>query len=606
VRAFSERGARWKIGLAALALAGLAGWIAVGLHTERSTRPFAWTARRLSVPANVTENDCSISPDGTKIAYLADSSAALMIFSIDSSDTRTVDRLPPGEGNYFNVGWSSDGSKLVASRCDALGNATVVLVDLITGHREVLARLGALGPEQVHDLHASLSPHGDLLAVRRGYRPATGAFLELGVLDIRTGTERIVARGGENEFINPPIWAPTGARLAYVLTRGFEEYSRVETCDLRGKRTTVVEDSSNGLQPYGYAYPSLQWLDDHRLLYALRPGHHGDLGDAEWWSIQVDPATGQTSGEARQEYALPGAGVHSPSASRDGHVAFAAQRVFRQLGLIGTDGRARYPELTSGAQLGNLQFPVWSNDARRLFVRSDKNPARIAIGWLGLDDGRFEPLPTEINTLDRPLCLTSDDREVLCARGSKLAAIRVADGVERVVADPFPGIVLRASRSDAWVAVEHLGSDIVVRDFNPGAGLGAVRFRYPANGLEEGFPPTADLSPDGKWLVVLRPDAPGYDVLDAARGRLLRRIDLPSKSYPQSVRWSPDGTSLYATGLDGPANFWIARLGERGIDRLIWKSEHVWPGYLDVSRDGTTLGFTSLELNTELWLLQPR
>jgi hypothetical protein len=502
------------------------------------------------------------------------------------------------------VGWSADGSKLVASRCDALGNATVVLVDLITGRRDILARLGRLGPGQVDDLQASLSPRGDLLAIRSEYRPATGRFLELRVQDVHTGTQRILIHGGSNEFIGPPTWAPTGERLAYVVARGHDESSRVETCDLRGGRTIVVDDSTDGLEPYGYDHPSLQWLDNHRLLYALRPGRHGDLGDAEWWSIRVDPGTGHLSGAARREYALPGAAVYSPSASRNGRIAFAAARYFRQLGLIGTDGRPRYPELTSGAQLTNLLFPIWSNDNRRLFVRSDENPSRISVGWIGLEDGRFEPLPTAIGDRDRPLCLTSDGQEALCLMGSRLAAIRVADGVARVVADPFPGIVLRAARSGDWVAVEHLGNDLVVRDFSVGAGPGVVRFRYPAKGLDEGFSPTADLSPDGTRLVVLRSDEPGYDVLDATSGRILRRIDLPATSYPQSVRWSADGARLYATGMEEIARYWIARLGERGIDRLIWKSQSVWPGYLAISPDGTTLAFTSSESSTELWILE--
>jgi hypothetical protein len=368
----------------------------------------------------------------------------------------------------------------------------------------------------------------------------------------------------------------------------------------------VVVDSAGGLLPYSGDYPSLQWLDGHHLLSALRPLRYGEHRDAEWWSIPVDPATGRASGEARQEFALPGAAVHSPSASRTGLVAFTAERSLREVQLIGTDGRARYPELSSGAQLANLHFPIWSNDGRRLLVGSSEDPSRVSIGWIGLADGRFERLPIAVSTTEQPLCFTGDGQEFLCVIGSRLAAIRVADGVTRVVADPFRGIVLRAGRSDTWLALEHLGSDLVARNFSPIAGPGAIRFRYPAKGLAEGFPPAADLSPDGARLVVLRSDAPGYDILDAVSGRTLRRIDLPPKSNAQSVRWSADGAALYATGLDGIAKFWIARLGARGIDRVIWRSEQVWPGYLSISPDGTTLAFMSLEITDELWLMQRR
>jgi Tol biopolymer transport system component len=421
-------------------------------------------------------------------------------------------------------------------------------------------------------------------------------------VDVRTGAERILVKGS-NEFIGPPTWAPTGARLAYVLSRGYD-YTRLETCDLRGRRTIVVVDTADGLEPYGNVYPTLLWLDAHRLLYALRPLRQGQHRPGEWWSMRVDPATGRASGQPRQEYALPGAAVHSPSASRTGQVAFTAGRSLRELQLIGTDGRARYPELASGTQLTNLFFPIWSNDGRRLLVSSSENPSQPSIGWVGLADGRFERLPVAVSATEQPLRFTSDDRELLRVVGSRLVATRVADGVTRVVADPFPGIVLRAGRSDTWLALEHVGSDLVARNFSPATGPGAIRFRHPAKGLEEGITPPADLSPDGTRLVVRRGDAPGYDILDAANGRTLRRIDLPSKSYPQTVQWSPDGATLYASGMDGFSKYWIARLGARGVDRLIWRSEEVWPGDLAISPDGTTLAFTSLKDDYELWLME--
>jgi hypothetical protein len=56
--------------------------------------------------------------------------------------------------------------------------------------------------------------------------------------------------------------------------------------------------------------------------------------------------------------------------------------------------------------------------------------------------------------------------------------------------------------------------------------------------------------------------------------------------------------------MDGLASYWIVRVGEHGIDRVIWKSEDVWPGELSVSPDGSTLAFTSLDMRDELWILE--
>jgi WD40 repeat protein len=154
------------------------------------------------------------------------------------------------------------------------------------------------------------------------------------------------------------------------------------------------------------------------------------------------------------------------------------------------------------------------------------------------------------------------------------------------------------------VAVERSGDDFVVRDFDPKIGPGAMRFRYKVPGFDPHEQSSEDLSPDGTRLVVLRADLPGYAVLDASSGRELDRIRLPAHSFPQSVRWAADGTTLYASGQDVIAGKWIVRLGAHGVEQVLWKSENVWPGYLDLSPDGSTIAFTSLEFNHDMWLIE--
>jgi serine/threonine protein kinase/Tol biopolymer transport system component len=601
-RLLAAPGAWWKLVIPVVAVAGLAWWIvaSTGMHDDGPAAH--WTARQIPMPPEMWDiPDYSLSADGSRIAYVSDSRTALSVFSIETSDTRVVDRLAPGEGSYTSVSWASDGSKLAVARCDAAGEATEVLVDPITGRRQVWVRLGKIGATELLDAQPALSPDGRFVAVRSDYRPATSRFHALNLVDVATGAVRALARSGRDQFIGPPAWAPGGARLAYVLERGNGEYSRIETCDLRGSRTQVVEDSTGALSPYGYDYRTLLWLGDDRLLYAL--DQPGSLSD--WWTVRID-AAGRPRGKPRQAYGLAGAAVVGPTQSHEGSVAFTALRRPRRLTFLGTDGMTRYPALERGVLLAGLREPIWSWDGGSLFVRSEENPTHVAIGRVALSTGRFEAIVPIRQHRDRPLCPTPDARDLLCSIDSQLVAVPLGGGAPRLLAKSFHGAVLYARRADRWAAVDHVGHDIIVRDFNPGTGLGAIRFRIPAAELDETESPTADLSPDGMRLVILRGDNTGYDVLDAESGRAEGRIPMPANSYPQSIRWAPDGTTLYATAQDGPATYWIARLGMKGVDRVIWKSEDTWPGELGLSPDGTTLAFTAMRMTSELWIMKPQ
>lgn len=595
---------RW-VGLAGASLALLlaAVWVGKGIHARHELPSGGWTAQRFSLPGPVLDTDhWALSPDGRKVAYLPDS-ATISVMSLGSTDSRVLDHLEPEDGTYVGIAWNADGTNLIATRCDRGGNATAVRVDAVTGTRSVLAGLGPLGPDQAEDVRMVLSPNGTRMAVRRAYRRQTGEFAELDVVDLPAGTERCLVRG-EPDHVGPPTWAPNSNRIAYTLERGNREYSRIETCDLRGARTIVLEDSTGGLAPYAYPHRSLGWLSENRLVYSIRSHRQGQLGDQELWAIRMDPATGRRLGRPALLYAMAGAQIHSPSISSDGRrIAFDAMRNTRELKFIDTSGQPRFQTLTARSQLTGLQGPVWSPNGLGLFVKSDGNSEKGSIGRIRLSDGRFELLLPASTTRDYPMSLSPDGKILFCAIGPRLVALPLSGGAPRTMADPFVGIVLCA-RSGRCLAVEHARDEFVVRDFDPAAGPGSVRFRYPARGFEERFRPTADLSPDGLRLALLRPDGSGYDILDSTNGRELGRVNLPAQAFPQSVRWSADGSSLYCSGLNALAPYWIAHVGPSGVDRLVWRDDAVWPGEIAVSPDGSQLAFTSISFDHELWMIE--
>lgn len=597
---------RW-IGGAAIAVAALAS-LFLFTPLRRVVAPGqaqSWNARKLNIPPEALDNsrgEVAISPDGTKAAYLPDL-ATISVLSLATNESRVIERLEPDEGAYTTIDWTTDGAKMIATRCDHAGEATAVLIDAVTGEHQVIAQLGRLGLAQSLDVKISLSPNRTLLAVRRDYRPREGLFGALDLLDLRTGTERSLVRAMPSH-IGPPAWAPASNRIAYTLAEGDEEHSRIETCDVSGRRATAFQDSTLNLEPFGVPYRTVRWAANDRLIVTARPGIRG-TANAELLEVPIDPRGRRRSSSAKQIYAMPGASISSPSISSDGtRIAFLTDRQNREMKFVGTDSRPRFENLANRPQMMGLEFPVWTRDGSGLFVRSEGGFQGAAIGRVRLSDGRFEPLLPTASDSDRPLTVTKDESELLCIIGHSLMAVPVSGGKPRTIADPFTGVVLCPRNSTACLAIQHVGDSLLVRDFNASSGLGSIRFSYSVKGLEEGTRPNVAISPDGAHIALLRPEASGYVILDARHGREEGRVEFPDRSFPQSVQWAADGASLYATGMDRLAPYWIAHCTLRGYDRLLWRDDLVWPGQLALSPDGSTLAFTGLSFGKEMWMIE--
>ncbi len=94
-------------------------------------------AERLST-GDVYEDGPSISPDGTRLAFLQARGklSSLVVLDLRTKQTRTI----ASGGYYSEPGWSSDGSKLVFGDLGSPGNP-IVSVSLVDGKKEQLAQL---------------------------------------------------------------------------------------------------------------------------------------------------------------------------------------------------------------------------------------------------------------------------------------------------------------------------------------------------------------------------------------------------------------------------------------------------------------------------------
>ncbi len=158
------------------------------------------------------------SPDGSKIAFVADDGSGMDIYWVPPTGgpRRTIART-----NFLHLDrasvtraigsqpWSPDGRKLVFSRLEPAGNAALWQIDLESGVETQLT-VPASGTE---DWDAAWSRDGDWIAFSRTVGAAAGLY-------------RIPADGGDPQVVlvdehdnRVPSWTPEDRRLVFVSRR---------------------------------------------------------------------------------------------------------------------------------------------------------------------------------------------------------------------------------------------------------------------------------------------------------------------------------------------------------------------------------------------------
>jgi len=151
--------------------------------------------------------DWHLSPDGTRVAYLArqptDDRIGIRAFVADlveGAEPRPLSDFSEAleAGDHFNPVWHSDGERITVGRTPADGASAAALVSLEGGE------LGEVtpGPDQGFDVPAGWSPEGDYLAVRsfEGSSAAQPGREHLVIIELGKGRQTVVDRGNL-EFI---------------------------------------------------------------------------------------------------------------------------------------------------------------------------------------------------------------------------------------------------------------------------------------------------------------------------------------------------------------------------------------------------------------------
>jgi len=253
--------------------------------------------------------------------------------------------------------------------------------------------------------------------------------------------------------------------------------------------------------------------------------------------------------------------------------------------------------------------PVWSSDGARLFFAS-RDPGKAPdVYSLDHGNGNLEPVLRSADP-EWPLCVSPGGKELFCLQGTWLVSAPVEGGPPRRIGQwntksHPPGVSTGVSlfcprETGSCVLVVATADSLVFRSLIPGGGAGPELFRRHRS-ASEWF---VALSPDGSRLVTGDRNSEDVSILDASTGVEIDRIHVsnPAAVY-QDAGWSRDG-SLYLSGMDGDAHYWLRRRLPEKPEEVIWSSEDVFAAQPAVSPDGRRLAFGTLEWTAALWLME--
>jgi eukaryotic-like serine/threonine-protein kinase len=201
---------------------------------------------RLVTPERVEMQFQTVSPDNSMLAYIARRTAGQGLYVLDLGTGKERNLIPDKALPSYPV-WSPDGKKIAYSQYP----------DGIS-----VVPSGGGSPTRIARTFARLrswTPDGRFLLLWTGNPPP----LSVGVLDLKTGTIKIVYGNGRTDFVEPRL-SPDGKRVAFVSRT--TEAQRLYVAPFRGDQQIPedewVEVADNARYPF--------WSPDSRVLFFVR------------------------------------------------------------------------------------------------------------------------------------------------------------------------------------------------------------------------------------------------------------------------------------------------------------------------------------------------
>ena len=224
-------------------------WVTAGFVCTTAIAVIAWGLSRFplqhtdvierKLTANSLENSVSsmaIAPDGEYLAYADNSGIYLKL--VRTGETHPLPLPPDFSGRVDD--WFPDGSRLLVSRAEQPGKASLWSISVFGGPPRLIADDASGG---------SVSPDGTHIAFRRGSLTYNGLWGREEWVMHSDGTDPVkcAAAKSDDSQVGAPTWSPDGKKIAYLRSNWAysARTSSVEVNDWqKGDTQTLLADKS--------------------------------------------------------------------------------------------------------------------------------------------------------------------------------------------------------------------------------------------------------------------------------------------------------------------------------------------------------------------------
>jgi hypothetical protein len=274
------------------------------------------------------------SPDGTRLAYVSQSSgsARIVVADADGSDAREVrqDDLPGGWNGPLV--WVSSNAVAVHHRTPTASSYTLWIVPVDGGPRRLVVDPADL------NFPLAMQPHGSLLV----YSVTTSDGVRRALFDVRTGTRRTLP------FSAALVWSPDGGLLAAPLSNGIE----LVRPDGTGRRTidTGIPSSFLAWSPDGTRIAFASWR-----AFPEYTGRGGTPTRYDVYSVAVDGSDLRRLTSMNGDDLFDGGASSEPTWWPDGSRLFFKRQWTNPIVAMNSDGSCEAP----WGGLSSFRSPVW-------------------------------------------------------------------------------------------------------------------------------------------------------------------------------------------------------------------------------------------------------